>query len=208
MKSLLLPVTNINRIRPEIDGRGIRTLICTAGCPLRCKYCINPHTWDMNSVKRFYTVDELYDSVKIDNLYFLATNGGITFGGGEPGLYAGFINQFAKKYGSKWSINIETSLNIPRENLLLLQDIIDYFYVDIKDSNPAIYKSYTGADNTLTLGNLEYLCRNKYQYKIQVRIPEITEFNTSNDWDVTEAYCRSLGITDIDRFKYIVRLKE
>lgn len=208
MKSLLLPVSNINRIRPALDGQGIRTLICTAGCPLRCRYCINPTTWSIKETDKFYTAEELYCEVKVDNLYFLATNGGLTFGGGEPGLYAHFINEFIQKYRGKWSINLETSLNIPRENLKMLQDVVDFFYIDIKELDPAIYRSYTDGDNSLTFSNLEYLCENNYQSKIQVRIPKIEGFNTVNNCDKTEKYCRSLGITDIDRFQYDIRKHE
>ena len=205
MKQFLIPVSAINRIRPAIDGQGIRTLICTSGCPLRCKYCINPQSWDIKESDKFYTVDELYNAVKVDNLYFLSTNGGITFGGGEPGLYAPFIKEFSKRYGKKWTVNLETSLNFSRENLKMLQDVVDYFYIDIKDTDPDIYKAYTGGDNDLPIRNLEYLCENKYQYKIQVRVPEIERFNTTDNCDITEKYCRSLGITDIDRFQYIIR---
>ncbi|MBE5927112.1 MAG: hypothetical protein E7270_09145 [Lachnospiraceae bacterium] len=39
---------------------------------------------------------ELYESVKIDELYFWATNGGVMFGGGEPLLYTDFIIDFHK----------------------------------------------------------------------------------------------------------------
>lgn len=205
VNSMMLPVTNIDRIRPGTDGCGIRTLVCAAGCPLRCRYCINPHTQDMNSVRKLYSAEDLYEAVKIDNLYFLATNGGITFGGGEPGLYAAFINEFAGKYGGKWSIDIETSLNIPRENLLLLMDVIDSFIIDIKDTDPEVYKAYTGREIYPMLGNLEYLCACGLQHKMQVRIPEIKEYNNAENCDRSEAYCRSLGITEIDRFKYIVR---
>ena len=205
MKSLLLPVSSINRIRPAIDGQGIQNLICTAGCPLRCRYCINPQTWDIKESDIFFTVDELYNAVKVDNLYFIATSGGVTFGGGEPGLYAPFIKEFSLKYGSKWSINLETSLNIPIENLKMLLDVVDYFYIDIKDVDSSVYRNYTGGDNDLPLSNLEYLCENKYQYKIQIRIPEIAGFNTTRNRDETEKYCKALGITDIERFQYIIR---
>ena len=44
----------------SVDGPGVRFIIFFAGCPLRCKYCHNPDTWDMMKGKQ-YTADELLD---------------------------------------------------------------------------------------------------------------------------------------------------
>ena len=66
------------------DGEGVTTLAAFWGCPLRCQYCLNPHSLREGTKCEELTPSQLYDKVKIDNLYFLATNGGVTFGGGEP----------------------------------------------------------------------------------------------------------------------------
>ena len=42
----------------SVDGPGVRFIIFFSGCPLRCKYCHNPDTWDMAKGK-LYTADEL-----------------------------------------------------------------------------------------------------------------------------------------------------
>lgn len=80
----------VSRHRLVIDGEGVTTLVTFNGCPLRCKYCLNKTSWDA-AKGRFYTPEELYEIVKIDQLYFLATKGGVTFGGGEPLLQVDFI---------------------------------------------------------------------------------------------------------------------
>ena len=58
------------------------------------------------------TVDELYEKVKMDNIYFLSTGGGIVFGGGEPLLHSKFIKEFIEKYNNTgWKFGLETSLS-------------------------------------------------------------------------------------------------
>ena len=78
------------------DGNGITTLVTFMSCPLKCKYCLNKkchepiYENDGTTLRKgimFLTPQELYDLVKIDNIYFQATGGGICFGGGEPTLY-------------------------------------------------------------------------------------------------------------------------
>ena len=91
-------ILSISRLRTYTDGDGISTLIGCVGCPLRCAYCLNPHSWDQSVKSQDLTMDELYDRVKIDNLYFLSTGGGLVFGGGEPLIYSKFIRKFIEKY--------------------------------------------------------------------------------------------------------------
>ena len=88
--SVMLPVFSIARHRLVTDGQGVTTLVGAYGCPLQCRYCINPHAWRPSTLEKCMrlTPEQLYDKVKIDNLYFLSTGGGVTFGGGESLLHA------------------------------------------------------------------------------------------------------------------------
>ena len=88
------PFVGRARHRMLVDGQGVTTLVCFHGCPLRCHWCLNPFTLDPNTKKEILTPRELYEKVRIDELYFLATGGGITFGGGEPLLYSDFLQEF------------------------------------------------------------------------------------------------------------------
>ena len=84
-------------------------------------------------------------------LYFLATGGGITFGGGEPCLYSDFIKEFKTCCGEEWNITLETSLNVPFANLKNIFPVVNNYIVDIKDINNEIYKKYTGKINLCAL---------------------------------------------------------
>ena len=195
----------IGRNRLATDGVGVTTLAAFWGCPLSCRYCLNPQSLQETAVTRVYTAEELYDLVKIDELYFLATGGGISFGGGEPLLYHDFINEFRTHCGEQWNITIETSLNVPLENVQSLHSVVNYYIVDIKDINPEIYKSYTGKDNALPIANLKWLIEQGNADKIRVRVPLIPNFNTEEDNKRTISALNELGITEIENFTYIIK---
>ena len=92
------------------------------------------------------------------------SGGGVTFGGGEPLMQAEFIHNVCRKMNPKWRKTIETSLYAPWEDVALLIEDIDYWFVDIKDINKDIYKQYTGQDNDIVIENLKKLvqhCINK-----------------------------------------------
>ena len=106
-------------------------------------------------------------------------------------------------HGKKWKFNIETSLNVPRVFVEVMTDAVDHWIVDIKDMNPEIYKAYTGMDNEQVISNLQYLIDNNA--KITARVPLIAGFNTESDVDNSILSLQRMGITDIDRFTYIVK---
>ena len=199
------PFIGISRHRIGIDGNGVTTLAAFHGCPLRCRYCLNPHSLENEERCQLLTPEELYQRLAIDNIYFIATGGGVCFGGGEPLLRVEFIKEFRQLCGRDWKLTAETSLNVPPQNVEKATTVIDDFIVDIKDTNPATYRAYTGRDNTQALANLEHLIERVGQSHIIVRIPLIPSHNTAADCDRSEAIVRQMGITQIDRFDYVVR---
>lgn len=196
------PVITCARHRIQCDGQGITTLVAFYGCPLRCRWCINPFTYDPAVKRTDMTPQQLYDRVKIDDLYFLATGGGITFGGGEPLLYPDFLAQFREIAPESWHICAETSLAVPWENVEKAAGCIDLFYVDCKDANPEIYRSYTGADNQRMIDNLQKLLALVSPRRIILRIPLIPEYNTAEDQLSSRLFFEKMGITQFDLFPY------
>lgn len=164
-------VIGVARHRLTTDGDGVTTLVAFHGCPLRCRYCLNPQSLGDGGHFREYSPEELYAATRIDELYFIATNGGVTFGGGEPCLRPQFISEFRELCGPTWQLNIETSLNVPAENITALLPVINTLIIDIKDLNPAIYRDYTGTDNTLVLDNLRLIADVRRQQDCIIRIP-------------------------------------
>lgn len=198
-------ISAISRHRIGIDGEGVTTLVVFMMCPLRCKYCLNPQTLSNRFPSKSYTAEELYDELKVDNLYFLATGGGITFGGGEPLINPKFLNEFRAACGKDWKINVETSLNVPKAYLQEVVDCVDSFIIDIKDMNPKIYSSYTGRDNAWVHENLHYLSSIGRAGSCTIRVPLIPDFNTEDDVKSSIDLLMSLGFSIFDKFKYVIR---
>jgi len=201
----VFPAAAVSRLRMATDGEGITTLVCAWGCPLRCAYCINKFTWDEKTKIDRFTPQELYDKVRLDSLYFEATGGGVTFGGGEPLLYADFFPAFRALCGTRWKMYAETSLYVPEENIRTAAKVMDGFIVDIKDTAPQIYHAYTGKDVSHALNNLRLLADLTSHEKIRVRLPLIPGYNTEEDRNRSESALRNMGICDIEKFQYIVR---
>ena len=95
-----------------VDGPGIRFVLFLQGCALRCKYCHNRDTWDVNG-GTLKSIDEILEKVERYKSYILTSGGGVTITGGEPLLQAKFlINLFKKLKKRGISTAIDTSRNV------------------------------------------------------------------------------------------------
>ena len=199
------PFIAINRHRLTTDGEGVTTLVGFHGCPLHCEYCLNAQCLQADGVWCRLTPGELYSEVEIDDLYFMATGGGICFGGGEPLLRSDFIKAFAEIMNPEWKLTIETSLNVPLENVKAIASLVQMWYVDIKDMNPDIYKAYGCKENKQVVSNLQWLAASEYADKVIIRLPLIPEYNTDEDRQRSQQQLEEMGFTNFDKFNYIVR---
>ena len=200
------PLICIDRHRLTIDGEGVTTLVAFHGCPLACKYCLNPQCLESDGVWQEMDTELLMVNVEMDNLYFLATGGGICFGGGEPLLRSLFIRDFCEQCPEGWQFTMETSLNVPRHHLEEVAPFIDSFIIDIKDMNSAIYRAYTGKDNQQVIANLAWLSSHaKHKDRIIIRLPLIPDFNTEENRKHSREILAQMGFEHFDEFEYIVR---
>lgn len=150
------------------------------------------------------TPQELYDLVKIDNIYFQTTGGGICFGGGEPTMYANFIKEFRQVCGYKWKITLETSLACSFNDLDILKDVVDHWIVDVKSMDSEIYEKYTGRMSGVSqqLRSLQMLVPNE---KVTIKVPAIPDFNEDRDLDADiELIKQRFGFTDVVKTTYKV----
>lgn len=200
---MLAKLIGIERHRITTDGQGVTTLVAFHGCTLHCRYCLNPQCLNQDIICRCHTPEDLLEEVSVDSLYFIATGGGITFGGGEPLLNSAFIAEFCKITDPQWQINIETSLNAETALLKTVLPYIDHFYIDIKDMNPHIYKAYTSGSNSIVKQNLHLLASQISPEKITIRLPLIPEYNNESDIQNSIKELKQIGFINFDTLKYI-----
>lgn len=166
-----------------VDGPGIRFIIFMQGCTLKCKYCQNRDTWDINGGEE-YEVDEILNKIlKYKN--YITPGGGVTISGGEPLLQSSFIIELFKKL-KKENIHtcIDTSGNVAlTDEIKELISLTDLFLLDIKCINDEVCKNLTGVSNKRELEFAKYLSdNNKKMWIRQVLVPTITD----NEEDLKE----------------------
>jgi pyruvate formate lyase activating enzyme len=159
-----------------VDGPGIRFVVFLQGCPLRCKFCHNPDTWDVKGGTD-YTPKELIGEILKYKSYMDYSGGGVTFTGGEPLLQAQFLLEVCrllKPHGI--SVAIDTSGYIWNDTVKELLEYTDLVLLDIKNYDPIVYQEVTGVKLDPTLKLLNYL--REHQITVWVRyvlVPGLTD---------------------------------
>ena len=121
-----------------VDGPGIRFIVFTSGCRLRCQYCHNPDTWKMDDGKLTST-DELIKDILRYKTYMKSTGGGVTISGGEPLLQPAFVKELIDKlHQNDLTVAIDTCgfPDINDNNVKETVDAADLILLDIKSINP------------------------------------------------------------------------
>ena len=121
-----------------VDGPGVRFVIFFQGCPMRCKYCHNPDTWEPHRGTQM-TAEELLEGYERNKMFY--RGGGITATGGEPLMQLSFLIELFEKAKAR---GIHTCLDTSgimynknrREEFERLFDVTDLVMLDIKHSNP------------------------------------------------------------------------
>ncbi len=81
-----------------VDGPGTRYVVFVQGCPMRCKYCHNPDTWEMNAGTPMEP-DYILEQYERNKAFY--TGGGITVTGGEPLMQIDFLIELFTKAKAK-----------------------------------------------------------------------------------------------------------
>lgn len=165
----------------SVDGPGVRFIIFFSGCPLRCKYCHNPDTWDMTKGK-LYNADELLNEALSCRAYWGA-KGGITVSGGEPLMQLDFLLELftkAKEKGVNTCIDTAggpfTKEGDWFEKFKKLMEVTDILLMDIKHIDEEEHIKLTGRTGKNIIEMFRYLDEIKKPIWIRhVLVPGITD---------------------------------
>ncbi len=157
-----------------VDGPGVRAVIFSTGCPLRCKYCHNPDTWCLQDGAPT-EAEKLVE--KILRLYPYIKNGGVTFSGGEPCVQARFFTRVAELLRQEGlHIALDTSGAVLNDDVRELIDKCDLVLLDVKSVSEEGYRDLTGGSLADTIAFLDLLeSMGKPVWIRHVVVPEVND---------------------------------
>lgn len=137
-----------------VDGPGVRFVVFLQGCPLRCRYCHNPDTWEPAG-GRSVAVGEILD--RIDVCRNFIRSGGVTLSGGEPLLQPEFVRALlAGCRALGFHTALDTAAPLPPRETFPVAELADLILLDIKAADPALCRELTGRDNRNAFALLDY----------------------------------------------------
>ena len=165
------------------DGPGIRFVFFMQGCPLRCLYCHNPDTWNMNDFSYEMTPEEAFSEIK--KVKNFIKSGGVTVSGGEPFLQPDFILELFKLCKQEGlHTAIDTSGYLLTDKVKAILEYTDLVLLDIKHIDPSKYEKLTARPLEPTRNFIQYLAEiNKPVWLRYVLVPQFTDDEKDlNDW--------------------------
>ncbi|MDN5341206.1 MAG: pyruvate formate lyase activating enzyme [Oceanotoga sp.] len=158
-----------------VDGPGLRFVIFMQGCPLRCKFCHNPDTWNIKEAK-YHRSPEFVVNHVLKYKSFIK-NGGVTITGGEPFMQIDFLKEILKRFKQEGlHTAVDTSGYIFNDKVKDVLKYVDLVLLDIKAIDEKIYKNITGVELKPTLEFAKYLSEiNKPTWIRHVLVPTLND---------------------------------
>lgn len=178
------------------------------GCGICAEIC---PTKALELYGKSITVDEAYDEVKKDKVFFETSGGGVTVSGGEPLFQPEFTAELLKTcQKNEIHTAIETSGFADEKVLLTVLEHCDLVLFDIKETDEERHKQYTGVSLTPILENLKLINKNKIPFNIRAPIiPTLNDreshFNALKAIRESMEFCQDIQIMPYHRigsYKY------
>lgn len=146
------------------DGPGVRFVVFLQGCRMRCRYCHNPDTWEVDAGEEFDADQVLARALRFRDYW--GEEGGITVSGGEPLLQMQFLTElFEKAHASGIHTTIDTAAEPFCDDAQWMADferlmsVTDLVLLDIKHIDSLRHKRLTGKGNDNVLECARHLDR-------------------------------------------------
>lgn len=167
-----------------LEGPGLRFVVFLQGCPMRCAYCHNPDTWDMDSGKLVSAEEQVREILRYKNYL----SGGVTISGGEPLAQAEFTRSLIDEC-HKYSLHtaIDTSGGVPLSTCKDAVSAADLILLDIKSFDHGKAKALCVIDMKHAWELLDY-CQTigKPVWIRHVLVPGITVMETDAEGKLLE----------------------
>jgi pyruvate formate lyase activating enzyme len=150
----------------------------------KCTFCSDCTVCCINSARQIagkeYTVDEVMKEVLKDRVFYKNSKGGVTLSGGEPLIYAAFVEELLMELKKE---NIHTAVDtcgaVDFKVLERISKYTDLFLYDIKSMDEEKHILYTGVSNKNIINNLINL--SKIHNNINLRLPIIEGINADEN---------------------------
>ncbi|MBN1675492.1 MAG: glycyl-radical enzyme activating protein [Kiritimatiellae bacterium] len=199
-------------------GCGSCVRVCPAGCHrmagelhvfdrqgcVQCGACAQAcYMKALERIGREASVDEVLGEVLKDKRYFEKSGGGLTLSGGEPMAQPAFtaaLLRAAKRAGLHTCL--DTCGQAPFENYRAVLEHVDLFLYDVKETDAAKHREYTGVDNRLILENLVRL--DSAGARTILRCPIIPGLNdrASHFAELAKLANRLAGVVEVNLMPY------
>ena len=139
------------------------------------------------------TIEEVWDAVRRDKMFYETSGGGVTVSGGEPLLHPYFVRALFELCREE-DINtcVETCGNVKTDAFHEVLPVTDYFLFDLKHMDLETHKKYTGHTNDKIVKNAKLLIeRNADVLFRQPLIPGINDME--ENIKATAGFLKSLG---------------
>lgn len=149
---------------------------------INCGACVDVCLYKAREMKgKMMTVEEVFEQLLSDRMFFETSGGGVTASGGEPLCVSGFVSALFEKCKSEGiHTAIETCGYGTKKAVEEVMEYTDLVLYDLKAMDSCVHRKLTGVDNQKILENCIYIKR-VLKKNMVIRIPVIPGLNDSRE---------------------------
>ena len=144
--------------------------VCVSACPMEAREIIGQDL----------SVENIKQVIERDAVFYRASDGGVTFSGGEPFAQKKLLDQLTKAlYDTGVDMAVETCGYFILAEALDIINRIDTIFIDLKHTNDDIHRQLTGVSNKEIIKNIRRL--DAMGRALTIRIPLIENLTDTPD---------------------------